>query len=96
MVFTVLKGTNMEQEAEKVIEIRPKSLKLKAKKLTPHPLKSAFDVSRFLEKLMNHVITGEVDTVLATKLTYMAGVLLKSLELAKVEKEQERYQDLLT
>lgn len=61
----------------------------KTKKFTPTPLKSALQVSIFLEKLVNMTLKGEMEIDTASRLTYISGVLLKSIQQARTEKQQE-------
>lgn len=49
------------------------------------PLRNAFDVRRFLARLINQVRRGETEAGDAAKLAYLAGVLMKAIEMSEFE-----------
>lgn len=52
----------------------------------PIRLHTAADARRFLSKLMNGVFRNEIDSGKAARLGYLAGILLKSIETADIER----------
>jgi hypothetical protein len=76
-------------DAQNVVVKQPKVLKHKGGKFTPIPLKSALQVSIFLEKLVNMTLKGEMEVDTASRLTYMSGMLLKSIEQSRTERQQD-------
>ncbi len=48
-------------------------------------LKTAFDVQRFLAKLVNGVYRDEIEPGKSTKIGYLLGVMLRSQELGDIE-----------
>lgn len=68
----------------------PKILRGKGSALILPPLRSlrlrsAFDVRRFLGRLINEARRGQIELQDATRLAYLATVLMKSIELSDLE-----------
>lgn len=60
-------------------------MKHKTKIKTLTPLDNVLQVKIFIARLINGVMTGEVEPGTATKVGYLAGVLLKAIELSDLE-----------
>jgi hypothetical protein len=60
-------------------------LKTITKNSRPIPLENAVQVRIFLSKLINGVMRAEIEPGTATKIGYLAGVLLKAIEVSEIE-----------
>jgi hypothetical protein len=74
---------------EKTEYKKVKVLNYKDQRLQPPPLRTSLDVSIFLEKIIQWSVKGEMDMDTATKLTYMSGMLLKSIQQHRAEKKED-------
>jgi len=59
-------------------------------------LKSTIDVRRYLASLINRVERSELDISIASKLAYIAGILLKAAESSELEKRVEALERMLS
>jgi len=59
-------------------------------------LKSPIDVRRYLASLINRVERSELDISIASKLAYIAGILLKAAETSELEKRVEALERMLS
>ncbi len=58
-------------------------------------LRSIRDVERLLAKTINEVRRGEIDPEIATKIGYLANILLRALEGGQLERRIEQLQEQL-
>lgn len=59
-------------------------------------LRTASDVRRFYQKLVNDVMKGELDLRIATGVSYILSGLLKAIEMTEIETKINNIENLLT
>lgn len=61
----------------------------------PIRLHTAADARRFLSKLMNGVFRNQIDSAKAARLGYLAGILLRTIETADLERRLAELENAL-